>query len=124
MLLSLWSGFWEWGGTSTEPTRGGVADYRRYQKKLKRIAAAADKRLYGKLEKKVAALVKDAPLEIREEAEKIQSTIDFSAIAQDHTRQIHVLLLNSLKKLDELLEAAIINQQNEEDELALIMVLA
>lgn len=120
--LNSWAN--SWGLSSAPATRGGVTDYRHYRKRLKKIAAAADRRLYGKVEKKIAALVEAAPVEIKQEAIKIQSTIDFSAITKEQSQQIHVLLVNSLKKLDELLEEAMLKQQNEEDEMVLIMALA
>lgn len=123
MLLALWSGFWDWGVEPTEATRGGVTDYRHYRKRLKKIADAADRRLYGRVEKKIAAIVESAPVEIKQEVKNIQSTIDFSAIAKEQSQQIHDELINKLKKLDQLLNEAIVKQQNEEDELILIMAI-
>lgn len=105
-------------------SRGGVADYRHYRKRLKKIAAAADRRLYNKVEKKIAAIVESAPIEIKQEAVKIQSTIDFGKIAQNQSQEIHTQLIELIKKLDLLVEQAILKQQNEEDELILIMALA
>lgn len=105
-------------------TRGGVADYRHYRKRLKKIADAADRRLYGKVEKKIAAIVAAAPVEIKQQAQAVQSAIDFSELVKHQTQENHVLLVNSLKKLDQLLEAAMIRQQNEEEELIIMMLLA
>lgn len=106
-------------------TRGGVADYRHYQKKLKRIAKAADQRLYGKVKKRVAALAKqELPQIIRTEVQEIQSTVDFGELVRTQSQENHVLLVNALKKLDQLLEEAMLKQQNEEEELIIMMILA
>ena len=120
--LNSWAN--SWGLSSAPVTRGGVADFRHYRKRLKKIAAAADRRLYGKVEKKIAALVEAAPIQIKQEAVKIQATIDFGAIAKQQSQEIHLQLIDALKKLDLLLEEAMLKQQNEEDEMILIMALA
>lgn len=105
-------------------TRGGVADYKKYRKNLKAIAAAADRRLYRKIERRIEQLENvELPPQVQTVVKSIERKIDYSELVKSESQQIHVLLAESLKKLDQLLEAAMIAQQNEEDELVLIMAL-
>ena len=104
------------------PTRGGVADYNAYRKKLKRIANAADRRLYKKAENKVERLVKEAPIEIKRQAIDIQNKIDIAALARNEAESLNALLIESIKKLDLLVTQAIMRE--DDDDLLLIMALS
>jgi hypothetical protein len=123
MLLALWSGFWDWAGEEPVVTRGGVADYRAYRKQLKKIANAADKRLYRKADNRIEKLVKSPVPEIKAQAVAIQKQIDFTIEAQRESAIIHNLLVQSIKQLDLLVEQAMLRER-EEEELILIMALS
>lgn len=121
MLLGIWSGFWDWGGTPNAPviTRGGVADYHDYQKQLRKIAKAADERLYGKVIKRLEAVQKtnDAPTVITNVIREIETKIDFAALARNESQEIHGQLLKLLLKLEQLVA------QEAEDELIILMAI-
>jgi len=110
------------GGQTPVETRGGVADYRAYRKQLKKIAQAADRRLYRKAEIKIEKLVKEAPAEIKQQAITIQREIDFAALAKNESESLQKLLLEAIKKLDLLVAQAILRE--EDDDLILIMALS
>lgn len=102
-------------------TRGGVADYRRYQKKLERIAAAADKRLYGRVKKRVDALAKEnPPFAIEKQIVAIQ--VDLNAIMEKGVYAQHALLIEQIKKLDLLIEQFILEQRKKEDEIIILLM--
>lgn len=106
--------------TSPEVTRGGVADYRRYREQLKRIADAADRRLYKKVEERIERLIEEAPAEIAAPARRIQREYvpDFAALAAAETAGMHAMLLKMITLLGSLLD-----ETEQEDELILMMVI-
>jgi len=122
MLLALWSGFWDWGGEPTPQTTGGVDDYHAYRKRLKKIASAADRRIYGKMQKSVAKLIEQAPPEVIETAKQIERAIDFEALAKGESQLMAKQLDMLLLKLDELVREAII--RDEEEEILILMAIA
>lgn len=119
--LNSWAN--SWGLTSEQPAiRGGVADYHAYRKKLRKIAKAANKRLYSKVEKDVAKLaVSSAPDIVVATAKEIERTIDFAALSKGESILMAQQLDKLLIKLDELMAEAII--RNEEEELILLLAI-
>jgi hypothetical protein len=112
-------------GISPEPTpsTGGVDDYRAYRKKLRRIAEAADKRLYGKVQKNVAKLVASpAPDVVVTAAKEIERTIDFAALSKGESLLMAQQLDKLLIKLDQLIAEAIM--RDEDEDLILMMALS
>lgn len=117
--LNSWAN--SWGLTSSTPSRGGVADFRHYQKKLKRIAAAADKRLYKKVKKRVEVLAKqELPPVIERQIVAIQ--IDLDAILEKGIATQHALLIEQIKKLDLLIQKLILEQRKKEDEILILLM--
>lgn len=118
--LNSWAN--SWGLTSSTPaTRGGVADFRHYQKKLRRIAAAADKRLYKKVKKRFEVLAKEnLPPVIEKQVVAIQ--VDLNAILEKGVQSQHALLIEQIKKLDLLIEQFIIEHRRREDELLILLM--
>lgn len=102
---------------------GGPVDYRSYQNRLRRIARAADKRLYRKVEKQVVKLAKTAPAPIAKVAEQIASTIDFAELANSQSQLITVQLNILLKQLDELVSTSIMREIEAEEEMILVMAI-
>ena len=104
-------------------TRGGVADFRHYQKKLRKIAEAADRRLYGKVKRRVNALAKqELPPVIKKRVAEIQ--VDLSAVINTAAENQHKLLLEQIKKLDLLIEQFILEQHKREEEVILFLLMA
>lgn len=103
-------------------SRGGVADYRAYRKQLQKIAKAADRRLYRKAEIKIEKLLKTAAPEVKAEIIAVQRQIDFGALAQAESAELHLLLLEAIKKLDLLVAQAIL--LDEDEDLILMMALS
>lgn len=118
--LASWAN--SWGLASSAPaTRGGVADFRHYQKKLRRIAAAADKRLYKKVKKRVEVLAKEnLPPAIEKQVVAIQ--IDLDVILEKGIAAQHALLIEQIKKLDLLIEQFILEQRKKEDEILILLM--
>lgn len=118
--LNSWAN--SWGLSSTPaPSRGGVADFRHYQKKLRRIAAAADKRLYKKVKKRVEVLVKEnLPPVIEKQVVAIQ--IDLDAILEKGVAAQHTLLIEQIKKLDLVIEQLILEHRRREDEIIILLM--
>jgi len=112
------------GGSEPPHTTGGLADYRAYRKRLKKIASIAERRLYKKAETKLEALAAAAPLEIQKEAKAISAAINFQEIAQTESQEMHAALLRAIKNLDVLIEEAILREENEEEELILMAALS
>jgi hypothetical protein len=107
-------------GLAPAPTTGGVGDYHAYRKKLRKIAKAADKRLYSRVQKDVAKLVTSpAPDVVVSVAKEIERTIDFAALSKGESLLMAQQLDRLLLKLDQLIKEAII--RNEEEELIMLM---
>ena len=125
MLLGLWAGFFEWGGgESPSATTGGIADYRKYKKQLHAISKAAEKRLFSKVEKKISKLAKQATPEIVEIVNDIKTQINFDELAFQQSQEINAQLFILLKKLDKLVNDALILERQREDEEELILIMA
>lgn len=107
-----------------EETRGGVADYKKYQKQLHAIAKAADKRLFNKIEKKINKLAVNAPAPIVEVVEQIKAQIDFAELANIQSQVMAEQLSILLKKLDKLVVEALLIERQREDEEELILIMA
>ncbi len=104
------------------PTTGGIDDYRAYRKRLRKIANAADKRLYSKVQKEVAKLiVSPAPDVVVATAKEIERVIDFEVLAKGESQLMAQQLDKLLIKLDQLMSEVII--RNEEEELILLMAI-
>lgn len=119
--LNSWAN--SWGLTSSPATRGGVADFRHYQKKLRKIAEAADRRLYKKAKRRVEALAKqELPPVIEKRVAEIR--IDLDAVLNKAAEAQHALLIEQIKKLDLLIESLIVKRQREEEEAILVLLMA
>lgn len=128
-MSSAWGLSWlkSWGNSfgllsAQTATTGGVADYRKYRKQLKDIASAADRRLYRKVERRIEQLYNvELPPQVQTVIKNIERKIDYAALVKYESQQIHALLDESLKKLDQLIQESIIR---EEEDLIIIMAMA
>lgn len=124
MLLALWSGFWDWGGEQPAAvSRGGVADYHKYQKKLRRIAKAADERLYKKARKQIELLQQEElPLEVEKQVAAI--SLDLTQVLDKAASVQHEVIMQQIKMLDLLIEQIIMEQHKREEEIVLFLLMA
>jgi len=102
---------------------GGPVDYRAYRKQLRKIARAADKRLYAEARRNLQNLAVNAPITISSSINAIQKQIDFEALIEHQSQNAAVELSIALKKLDELISTAIMREIEAEEEMILIMVI-
>jgi hypothetical protein len=112
------------GGSPTPPSGGGLANYESYQRHLRAIAKAADKRLYKKVARQVAKIEKKAPAPIVEQVKKIKSQINLVELAEMQSQEIAVQLNNLLQKLDKLVIDALEKERQRENEEELIIIMA
>jgi hypothetical protein len=126
MLLALWFAYGSpWYGDTPEvaTTRGGIADYRKYQKKLRKIAKAADERLYKKARKQIEALQQEElPAAVEKQVAAI--SVDLSKVLDTAASSQHELIAQQIKKLDLLIEQIIVEQHKREEEIILFLLMA
>lgn len=124
MLLALWN-IWNWvDAPAVTVTRGGVSDWRAYRKQLKKIAAAADKKLYKEVQVKIEKIIEVAPLEIKQEAIKIEKSIKFEFNTAQQQAEIQADILSKIAELDLLLKKLILQNIEAEEETIFILLMA
>lgn len=120
--LNSWAGSWGLSSSPTVVTRGGIADYRKYQKKLRKIAKAADSRLYKKARKQIEVLQQE---ELPAAVEKQIATIslDLTQVLDQAAENQHESIMQQIKKLDLLIEQIILEQHKREEEIIIFLLM-
>ncbi len=120
MLLALWSGFWDWGGSPSVPDThdgGFYVSAVEYRKNLERIAEITEIRAAKKSVQKVIKKLKKAPPAVVDIIKpQLEAVYDYSIV-----NDIALDIQNIIKQLN--LEIARIEQQRIQEEEEFLMLL-